>query len=426
MKKCLLAVAAMLLLLVGCTSGESASSSSSTTTTRQEEAPSGPSPGVTDDAIKVGITYIDFETIKEVTEVRHGDYEGAYKALIEDLNERGGINGRKIEPVFAPVSPIGTDSADAACARLTQDEEVFVVLGFFQADAVICPVDTHETAVIGGTMTEERLARAKAPWYTTEAGGDLDQDAIRALADAGELDGKVGVVATIQGEAALRSQAEPLLEELGIEPVDVAVIDAPENDVAAQNSAVQVIAERFRSSGVDKVLVYGEAGITWANGMVSAAYRPKLLFTGLNAILAFSNDPTKDVGLLKGSMAAAPYQGRTDEFEPSLEPCFDIVEEATGETLLTHDEAKARGVGDNFVAPAVACTNLALFEAIAEEAGDDLNYGTFRKAGDELGEIELPGSPNPYTFGPPPHADGDAPVGLFEWDPATREFVAEP
>ena len=75
MNKRLVTVAAtVLLLLAACTSGESDSSSSSTTTTRPEAAPTGPAPGVTDDAIKVGITYIDFESIKEVTEIRHGDY----------------------------------------------------------------------------------------------------------------------------------------------------------------------------------------------------------------------------------------------------------------------------------------------------------------------------------------------------------------
>jgi hypothetical protein len=425
MRKYLAVAAATLLLLVGCTSGDddSASPSEDTVAEQEEETPTGPAPGVTEDTIKVGITYIDFEPIKELTEIRHGDYEGAYRALIDDVNANGGINGRTLVPVFAPVSPIGTDSADAACVKLAQDEQVFVAMGYFQGDTVMCLVEGQETAVLGGTMTEERLARAKAPWFTREPGGDADHDAIRTLAEEGALDGKLGVVAINQGEASLREVAEPLLEELGIEPVEVAVIDAPDGDVAAQNAAVQTIAERFRSSGVEKVLVYGQAGITWGNGAASLDYKPQLLFTGLDSILAYANDANKDVGLLEDAIAVARRQSDPEQFHPSLDECFEIVEKATGVKLLTEAESKAQDVPLNFVGAASACSNMALLRAILEKAGDDLNYGTFRRAGEELGEITLPGDDDPLTFGPPPHADGDAVLHLHAWDPAKRAFV---
>jgi hypothetical protein len=423
MRKYLALATAAMLLLVGCTSGSDKSASTTTAGSGSSVADSR-APGVTADTIKVGITYIDFEPIKDLTKIRHGDYPGSYKALIDDLNAKGGIAGRKIEPVFAPVSPIGTDSADAACVKLTQDEKVFVVMGYFQADTVLCPVEAHATAVLGGTMTAERLARAKAPWFTTDVGGDSDQDAIRALAEKGELDGKLGVAATIQGEASLHKDAEPLLAKLGIEPVDVAVIDAPENDVAAQNSAVQVIAERFRSKGIKKVLLYGQAGLTWSNGAAALDYRPELRFTGLDAILAYSNDQTKDVGLLQGAVVAAKYDGPTDHFHPSLKPCFDVIEKATGVKLHTKAESDKAGEPYDFIAPSSACGNLALLKAILEKAGKKLDYGTFRKAGESLGTIRIPpGGLTEYHFGPPPHADGDPALDMFDWDPKTREFV---
>lgn len=422
MRRYLALAVAALVVLVGCTSGDDDAASPSDDTVAERDTPTGPSPGVTDDTIKVGITYLDFEPIKDLTSVRHGDYEGAYRALIDDLNGRGGIHGRTIEPVFAGVSPIGTDSADAACVKLTEDEDVFVVLGFFQADTVLCVAETHQTALIGGTMNDERIERAKAPWFTTEYGGDADQDAIRALAEAGDFDGALAVVATTQGEPALRSQAEPLLEDLGIEPIETAVIDAPENDAAAQNAAVQTIAERFRASGVEKVLVYGQAGLTWANGAADLDYRPQLLFTN-TAVLAYSDDPSKDVALLDGAVLGGHWLGETDSFDPWLENCFAMIEAATGEELLTVDEALAQGVPNNFVAATVACNNVALLEAILEAAGEDLNYGTFRQAGEGLGDIQLlPGGPT-YHFGPPPSTDGDGPIYVFGWDAAERRFL---
>lgn len=423
MRKYLALAAAALLLLVGCTSGSDGNAATATTAAGSETV-TGPAPGVTADTIKVGITYIDFEPIKDLTKIRHGDYPGSYKALIDDLNAKGGIHGRKVVPVFAPVSPIGTDSADAACVKLTQDEKVFVVMGYFQDDTILCPVEAHETAVLGGTMTTERLARAKAPWFTTDPGGDSDQDAIRTLAEKGELTGKLGVVATNKGEQALHGEAEPLLKELGVTPTDVAVIDAPEDDAAAQNAAVQVIAERFRSKGIKKVLVYGQAGITWANGAAGLDYRPQLMFSGLDSIRAYSNDATKDKGLLQGAIAAAKWDGPTDHFDPSLKACFDIIEKATGVKLHTKVQADKAGEPYNFIAPASACGTFSLFKAIVEKAGKDLNYGTFRKAGEGLGTIRIPpGSPTVYHFGPPPHADGDPSMDIHRWDPAAGDFV---
>jgi hypothetical protein len=58
-------------------------------------------PGVSKDEIKLGVTYVDLEAIRDVTDINHGDYETTYKAVIDDLNKKGGVNGRKIVPVFA-------------------------------------------------------------------------------------------------------------------------------------------------------------------------------------------------------------------------------------------------------------------------------------------------------------------------------------
>ena len=56
---------------------------------------------------------------------------------------------------------------------------MFVAVGFFLDDNVLCYVDTNQTAAIGGTMTAERLAKAKAPWFSTDASDDLEVDAVR-------------------------------------------------------------------------------------------------------------------------------------------------------------------------------------------------------------------------------------------------------
>ena len=91
--------------------------------------------------------------------------------------------------MFAPIDPTSTAPAEAACLKLTEDEDVFLVTGFFLADVVLCPLETHNTAVVGGGMTPD-LGRSGA-----RAVGHVDsrhrpgRRRCRQFADVGELDG---------------------------------------------------------------------------------------------------------------------------------------------------------------------------------------------------------------------------------------------
>jgi ABC-type branched-subunit amino acid transport system substrate-binding protein len=179
MRRCLIAAAAVLLVVSACTSGDSkedvgskgtegGQGATSTTLDPEEVAQA---PGVTADSVKVGVTYVDETALKAAgINFKTGEYKDSYQALVDQINAKGGINGRQIELAFAPINPVGTAPADAACLRLAQDEKVFVMVGFFLNDAVLCPIETQNVAVVGGTQTPERLERAKAPWFTTDPG----------------------------------------------------------------------------------------------------------------------------------------------------------------------------------------------------------------------------------------------------------------
>ena len=96
--------------------------------------------GVTPTSIKLGITYLDASAIKNIVNIDPGNYQVAYTTLIRQINTKGGINGRKIVPVFEPIDPIGTASAATACTALTEDDKVFAVIGFFQPADTACYV----------------------------------------------------------------------------------------------------------------------------------------------------------------------------------------------------------------------------------------------------------------------------------------------
>jgi len=185
-------------VLAGCTSGDQEDSASGQTggstdaTATAATFPTAPAPGVTDDSVKIGVTYVDLASLGDIVTIDHGDYESAYQALFDDINANGGINGRIVDPVIVPINPVGTEASDAACVQLTEDEDVFAVIGFFLDDGVLCPLEAHETAVIGGVQTPERLDRAAAPWFSPEGSSDFQVEVVRALAEQGELDGALG------------------------------------------------------------------------------------------------------------------------------------------------------------------------------------------------------------------------------------------
>jgi hypothetical protein len=421
-----LAVGAAVLLAGACTAGDQGDDTAdgaSSSTAADAPPPTGPAPGVTDDSIKVGVTYLDLEAIAEVVDIDQGDYVAAYTALFDDINANGGINGRMVEPVFEAVSPIGTDSADTACVTLTEDEDVFLAMGFFRTDEPACYLETHQTAVLGGPINNDLLDRIDVPWFSVDAGEDFQGDAITRMADEGLFGDHLGVFA-ITTEADLMDEvALPALEDAGIEPVDTAVLDAPADDVTAQNAAVGVIAERFRSAGIDQVLIIGSGGLTWANGIQSLDYRPQLLVTDKGSIDAFTSTPgDHDLSFLDDAVGGSIDVAPPDAYDtPEMQDCL-AVQEAAGypspdpATLPVEDQGEV-------AAAFVSCGNVALFRAIVEGAGEDLNYGTLEQAGEQLGELRLPGKPDPYHFGPPPATDGDPAVNLFDWDTDDETFV---
>ena len=57
--------------------------------------------------IKLGIALVDFDCIKQYTDTIRLGQQAVYEAFIKDINDKGGIAGRKIVPVFKKYCPLG-------------------------------------------------------------------------------------------------------------------------------------------------------------------------------------------------------------------------------------------------------------------------------------------------------------------------------
>jgi ABC-type branched-subunit amino acid transport system substrate-binding protein len=372
-------------------------------------------PGVSNDSIKLGVTYVDLEAIRNVTDISHGDYEKTYNAVIDDLNKNGGVNGRKIVPVFAKVNPIGTTPAQEACVKLTEDEKVFAAVGFFYFDSPICYVAQHNTPILGGTVTPEYLKQAKAPWMTLESGPAVLPRAMDALAQSGALKGKIGVVAAATEEQSLlKDQVLPALKRHGIKNT-VAVIDAPISDTVAATQQATTIAQRFQADGIKTVLMVGATPSAFSNGLQKTDYRPKLVGTNASTTQGAAGNKATDPALWKGAVTADLGYNFND---PSLQKCFKTVEKVTGDTILEHAET---GKPDYQASANSACRYISLFSQLAGAAGKDLTVAGFGKAAAKLGSVTIPGL-GTIKYDPAAHSWSE-PLYLYQYDPAVHQLV---
>ncbi len=375
---------------------------------------------VTKDQIKVGNTYVDTASLKSRgINIDHGDYETSYKAVIDDINSKGGINGRKIVPVFAPINPIGTDPAQAACVKLTEDEKVFAVVGFFLNDGPLCYLEQHTTPVVGGTITSEYLARAKAPWYTLEAGDQATGLVVDALAAEGVFKkGKIGLISHSQEKPLVDNVVLPALKRNGVK-VTPAVIDAPASDTVAAQAQADTIIQRFKADGIKTILSAGNAIVASGRAVAKTPdYRPRMVSTLQNTMAAYITDKSNDLTVMDNAITGNVAE---DFNNPELQKCYALVQKATGDTIV---ETPAQGQPSPVTSASSACRYMGLFTALATAAGKNLNTATFGKAAQKAGTVDVPGygsmgyDAKTHTF--------SIPVFLYRFSDSTKTLVKDP
>ncbi|WP_436789658.1 ABC transporter substrate-binding protein [Yinghuangia sp. YIM S10712] len=414
--------AAAALVVSGCTAEKKDDPAS--TASGAPVAPPAPrvAPGVTDTSIKLGITYPDLSAVKQFLKIDHGDYEATYNALIKKINDAGGINGRKIEPVFGAINVASPAAAQETCVKLTQDAKVFAAIGTFNANEPMCYVQTNKTAVVGGSLGDKNYAAAQAPWFS-DIDGDAVVDAVKVLAANNALAGKkVAVVGPVNEQAAVNDLVLPTLRDFGVTPVETGIMDASMRDAAAVSQQLGVFIQKFQAAGADTIVVVGGMGGEFPKQLEKTSYRPRLLFTDVTRAEIYTGDQAQhDFSTLTNATAAGT---KVDWNDPALRECIATVEAAIPDLKgkLTVDPATLpAGTPSPQTSMQTACRNLTLFKAIADKAGRDLNYETFQNAGFTLGPLQIPSLSDKADYTrETPH--GAVPPRLFTYDPAAKKF----
>lgn len=383
-----------------------------------EDVPLELGPGVTEDTITIGYAYLDFDTLVEMglSPAGWGDQEAAFQSVVDAVNEAGGINGRQIEVVYDAYTPLGTEEAEAACLRLTEDQEVFAVLGGFLGPAEpanICIAGRQETILVGGVQSEERLGEVRAPWITDRPLRTRQTAILMDLLEGEGLlaDAKVAVVTGIDAED-VRTGVVDTMGEYGVEPVEDLLSDAAVGDIAAEDQVWATLAERIRGSGADTVLLVGNpsAGI---RNIASQGLDVDIWVLDQESLQSLGS--TVDLATAEGALAAAPLTGQELWDHESVAPCREAYSASASAAEVIEPDDLTEGDEDVAQGLIVACRFFKLFEAVATAAGENLNSETFAAAAAELSQFSIPGQPF-ASLGADKHDSNDS-FRLASFDP---------
>ncbi|HEY5875113.1 MAG TPA: hypothetical protein VIT64_07430 [Ilumatobacteraceae bacterium] len=381
--------------------------------------------GVTADSIKVGFLLLDLVKLKENAgvELLWGDNEGQYREAIATVNDNGGILGRAIDPVFVYVDPLSETGYQEACVQLTQDEEVFAVLGFLRpAEGALCYTETGDTPFFGylSDITSDVFERSVLPLLTSNPLPErLDAALVSVVNDTGAFEGKT--IAVLGGTAERNQLIADELAALGYEVADSVVTNSPSDDAVADASELDIVIERWSSLGVNYVV--DTAGLDRPLAAANRAGFQADWATNVGSILSLSRFES---GATEAEVARAVVVQ-----EPQVELIYESGHEPTVACVDNWDEKRpdepavffpGEGDVDNLQRIARSCNQVQTFAMIAEGAGADLTAETFAASIAEMGSYDVP--MQPFASLSADKWDAGDLVALYSWDTAKQDFVA--
>ena len=390
--------------------------------------------GVTATTIKLGIALVDFNCIAQfVDQVRENQQE-VYQSFINDVNDKGGINGRKIVPDFKTYCPTTAVSAlnVSICTAFSDDDKVFAVIGNIsdagQDDAIIkCLAKNHNTPVMTFNLSQA-LMKTSPPGmviFPGTAPERSDTVLFRLLQQRGTLTGKkVAVLAQASTEAAVKSVILPQMKKLNIAAGTPAYLSISGTDTTAAHAQLASFIERWKSENINAVYIAGEDVVVPQFVQQLVAGLPgALLMTDVGDALRSGQDETHS------KVVPNPYQGmliaggfsptdyiKTDKWLKYCKPVYEKYTHKVAPDAL----AKVPGPGgkqlDTYGSINDACQLVGLFRDIVTKMGPYVNTENWVATVDTIGEVTNYGG-GPYASLVAGKYDFDDTFQLQEFDP---------
>jgi len=369
-----------------------------------------------------------------------GEQKKAIKFFVGQVNDHGGINGRKINAIIATFTPANTSQMRSLCKNWTEGTPAaFAVVdgqGTWIGTNQLCVTQEGHTPLISAWATVSTWTTKGAPylWWMGPADTAVLQATVNWGLSAGLIGDshKVGVVVgdRASDQDALKKYLLPDLQRAGVTPV-VETLPAQPTETAATDAAAPLLVQKLKASGVESLipLVPFNAMVPLLNAQQQQGYYPKLLLSDYEQSIesALGLIPTVDENVLNGQEGVTTETlGGVDDtrpesqggYDPGLRACYEAwhkaypqdvgkvqsytLEEPTstpGQYVKTHIVNQRNSLIEEQGPVEAWCTAIRLFATAARNAGPDLNRRTFVEAMSKI--KNFPGGVSPVLgYGP--------------------------
>jgi ABC-type branched-subunit amino acid transport system substrate-binding protein len=299
--------------------------------------------GITRDAIKLGVLIPSDNSAKTGGSFSSviGSPQEQWNAYINDVNAKGGILGRKIEPVYREYDGLDLDAQRAACVYLTEQAKVFAIVnsGGFYGDPILCVTQQHKTPFLG--QAGEALdfyQKSNGLYFSTTPNKDrVLKNMVAAAVRDGVYKGKTVGLLSREGIDAIPvdRSLKPTLAAYGIKVAYEARISS--DDSAAQ-SQIPLEVQQMKSHNVDFIML--TTGLIVANVFVQQADSQRYTPQYMTSDFASGGTDVYTVGMPASFAGAITYTAlRTGEARAGMaEPAHDaacrkIYEKASGKAM---------------------------------------------------------------------------------------------
>ena len=270
------ALAVVAAVVVGAAACGTSSPSASTTVPSTGPAAGGPSPvssastssrGVTQHSINVVFPVVALNSLAGqegfAEDAEFGEQAKAINLFVKQINDDGGINGRKINAILTSFDPTNETQMRALCKTWTEGSPAaFAVLdglGDWTGDDQLCITQEGHTPFIGAWSTVTNWTNEGSPylWWTGPDQATVLQAVVNWGLSAHLLGGavKVGIIAgdRASDQNALDDYLLPDLRNAGVTPV-VKTIDSNPDDTATTDAEAPLVVQQLRSAGITSII----------------------------------------------------------------------------------------------------------------------------------------------------------------------------
>jgi hypothetical protein len=374
-------------------------------------ASSGPTPvneastsarGVSATEINVVFPVVDLQALSAelgfAGDVEYTEQGKAISLFVDQINDKGGINGRKINPIITFFDPTSESDMRSLCKQWTEGSPAaFAVLdgvGDWSGDNQLCITQEGHTPFLGQWTTVSNWTQEGSPylWWT----GPDDAAILQAVVDWGHSSGllggkrKVGIVAgdRASDQVSLTQYLLPDLKKIGVTPL-VETIPSDPTEAAATNSAAPLAIEKLHAAGVTSLipLLPFNAFLPVLSAENSQKYYPRLLLSDYEESIESSLGllPVPFEKELDGQEGVTTETlGGIDDSRPESQGGYDPGVRSCWDTWHAAYPQIPKGNMNDFLeeqGPVQGwCQEIRLFAQAATMAGKDLNRRTFVEA----------------------------------------------